>query len=416
MNAIELEMRLMPRIGEMERRGVRLDMDRLSTDTDQYWMKLDELDQRISAMLGRNVDPDSNADLADAIEASGKSKGFRSTATGKRSVAKDSLIEAIDDPELLGTLLVRGALATSLRTFMQPWLVQGLENNGRMYLKWNQFRNYSDTGARTGRLSSSPNLQNIPVEWEALLLSLGRIGYTLDLQMPSIRSYLIPDEGMVFVGSDYKAQEMRLLAHFAGGTLLEAVRARPDDDIHQVAATVAGVSRRVAKTLGFAVLYGAGVGRIAESLGISVQEATSIKARYLAALPDIKKFQTMVTNIGKEGGSIATLAGRRYRKDPAVKMIMGRRVDFSYKLVNYYIQGSAADQTKLAMVRFHEDRPTTDFQLVLSVHDQCVAQVPAHMAQEGGQFLEDTMCGSFAEKLRYKITVDSSIGTNFAEV
>jgi len=402
-------MRLMPVINRMERRGINLDGPRLQRDTDMYWGILEEIDDRIQAKLGK-VDIDSNADLVLALQKIGYTE-FLTTPKGRLSVSKESLNFALrrGDNELLGLLLVRGALATSLRTFLQPWCVQ-YQRNGRLFLRWNQFRNYTDTGARTGRLSSSPNLQNIPVEWEELRETLKRIGFELWFELPSIRSYIIPDTGMVFVGGDYKAQEMRLLAHFSQGILLDAVRAKPDDDIHAVAAQIAGVPRRVAKTLGFAVLYGAGVGRIAESLNIGVAEAARIKEQYLRALPDIKRFQKAQTDIGKQGGYVETLNGRKYYTDPTIKVINGRVIDYSYKLVNYKIQGSAADQTKKAMINYDDE---DEGELVLSVHDQLVAQVPIGT---GTDRIALAMSESFQDVLRYQVTVDPSTGFNFAEL
>jgi DNA polymerase I len=409
------EMRLMPIILEMEQRGIALDGTRLKDDTDHYWGVLDELDDKICAKLGRQVDVDSGTSLADAIEAAGLSKGFATTPTGLRSTAKESLIGAIADPELLGHLLLRGSIATCLRTFMQPWLVQ-YEAHGRLYMKWNQIRNYTDTGARTGRISSSPNLQNIPVEWEELRAQLTTIDYEVNPDtLPQVRKYIVPDAGCIFIGRDYAAQEMKLLAHFTNGALLKALQEDPTKDVHQIAAGIAGISRKVAKTLGFAVLYGAGVGRVAETLGISVSEAKVIKDRYLQALPEIKAFQQELNGIGRSHNYTETLGGRRYySQKPAV--VKGIWKSFEYKLPNYKIQGSAADQTKEAMIRYAE---TTKFgEIVLSVHDQLVIQCPDDTAARNQEqmLLEDAVNGSFQDVLLYKVTSDESIGYNFAEL
>lgn len=415
--AYRRELRLMPHILKMEQRGIRLDGGALQADTDYYWRILDEIDEKISAKLGGNVDVDSNASLADAIERAGLSKGFATTPTGKRSTSKESLIGAIADPDLLGLLLVRGSIATCLRTFFQPWLVQ-FQHHGRLFMKWNQIRNYTDTGARTGRISSSPNLQNIPVEWEELRTQLAVIGFDLNsieegFDLPSMRKYIIPDPGMVFIGRDYSAQEMKLLAHFTNGALLKALQNDPGKDIHQIAAGIAGITRKVAKTLGFAVLYGAGVGRISEALSISVSEATSIKQRYLAALPEIKTFQQELTNNAKMKMYTETLGGRRYySQKPAV--VAGVMRSFEYKLTNYKIQGSAADQTKQAMIDYCEVPGSGE--LILTVHDQLVAQAfEAHLEYERER-LAAAVNGSFQEVLRYEVRSDESIGYNFAEL
>lgn len=412
LTAYQNEMKLMPYILAMEQRGVCLDAVKLAVDTDYYFDKLDELDTQICDAVGKQVDVDSNAALADAIEAAGLSKGFAQTPTGKRSTAKDSLIGAIGDPMLLGRLLVRGSIATCLRTFMQPWLIQA-NDHGKLFIRWNQIRNYTDTGARTGRLSSSPNLQNIPVTWEALRGQLEAIGYELEFELPNVRQYIVPRDGYVFVGRDYSAQEMKLLAHFTDGALLEALRADPTKDVHMIAADIAGITRKVAKTLGFAVLYGAGVGRIAETLGITVTEATIIKRKYLAALPEIKVFQDKLSKAGRTSNFVTTLGGRQYYvQAPAV--VNGVMRSFEYKLTNYMIQGSAADQSKEAMYRFASNAKDGG-EIVLTVHDQLVIQCPKNTLEANKQLLAHAMNGSYQDTLKYQVTSDEATGANFAE-
>lgn len=411
--AYQRELTLMPHILKMEQRGINLDGPKLKEDTDFYWGKLDELDAAICSIVGRTVDVDSGAKLADAIEHAGLSKGFATTPTGLRSTAKESLVNAIDNPVLLGHLLVRGSIATCLRTFLQPWLVQ-YEKHGRLYMKWNQIRNYSDTGARTGRISSSPNLQNVPVEWEGLKKQLEDIEYPFDAStFPQVRKYIIPDPGKIFVGRDYSGQELRLLAHFTSGKLLEALKQDPFADLHQIAAQLAGISRREAKTLAFAILYGAGVGRISESLKMTVTEATRVKNGYLAALPEIKEFTRSIQSGGRIGVAVKTLGGRDYFPQKP-SLIKGVFRSFEYKLVNYLIQGSAADQTKQAMINYAQS--TSSGELVLSVHDQLVIQCPTDDVDAEAKNLENAMNGSFQERLKYQVISEEDRGFNFAEL
>ena len=408
------EMQLMPYIQNMDAKGVNLDMAILGDDLSDAFIELDTLDDEIGRILGRQVDVDSNADLANAIEAAGLSNGFASTAKGSRSVAKDSLINAVSDPTLLGHILVRNSLATCIRTFMDPWYKQGKKTGGILYIKWNQVRNYSDTGARTGRLSSSPNLQNVPDEWEGLHAQLQKLGYQLNRPMPRIRKYLIAAPGHILIGRDYSAQEMRLLAHFVGGALLGSLQIDPTRDIHLIAADIANITRKVAKTLGFAILYGAGIGRIAETLGCDTTTASRLKQQYLTALPEIKELQDDLYNRGRTGKSIKTLGGRLYYCEPA-KEVAGRYKTFEYKLTNYLIQGSAADQTKQAMLDFSR-HCSPHSRLILSVHDELVAQVHEDNYEREAELLEEAMNNSFADILDYKVISEGSIGHSYADL
>jgi len=410
-----LEIRLMPHIFAMEERGINLDGPSLKRDIDKYFMMLDGLEERIYDKLRCRVDLDSNEDLADALERAGKATKFKETPKGRRSVAKDSLMGAIDDKEILGHLLVRGAITTCLRTFLQPWYKQ-YNDYGRLYMQWNQIRNYTDTGARTGRLSSSPNLQNIPVTWEGLKQQLDSKEYKLedyDLDLPTVRQYIIPDPGKILIGRDYSGQELRLLAHFVKGKLLQALKDEPETDLHASAAKLAGISRREAKTLAFAVIYGAGVQRICESLHTSFGEAQSIKSRYLEALPEIKAFTKLVQAEAAAKIPTKTLNGRWYFPQPAV-LVGGRMKSFEYRMVNYKIQGSAAEQTKQAMINYCET--TTNGELLLSVHDQLVAQVDYVHAASEWDVLENAMNSSFQEQLDYKVVSDGSAGWNFSRM
>lgn len=410
--AYRRELALMPHIHAMEKRGVRIDTDKLHADIDYYRAVLDQLDANIQNIVGP-VDIDSGEELANAIEAKGLAgNGFSLTEKGNRSVAKESIIEAISDPVLLGHILCRRAIATTLRTFMEPWY-ELAKDTGRLYVKWNQVRNYSDAGARTGRLSSSPNFQAIPVEWEGLRAALAKLDYKPFFEWPLVRSYVIPDTGNILISRDYSAQELRLLAHFAGGNLLAMLQKEPEADVHMLAANIANITRKVAKTLGFAVLYGAGVAKIAEQLGISEAAAKEIKAAYLSALPEIKDLQQELTYRGRNNMFLTTLGGRRYYAEPA-KMVNGQMRSFEYKLTNYLIQGSAADQAKQAILDFVTN--TTAGVPLLLVHDEVVIECPIEKADEAAKALEVAMNGSFAEVLDYKIISTEARGFNFAEI
>lgn len=409
-SAYRREIALMPHILKMEQKGVNLDGEQLKKDTDFYFAALDDLDQEICSILGKQVDVDSNAQLADAIEEAGMSKGFASTPTGQRSTAKESLINAVNHSTLLGHLLIRGSVATCLRTFMTPWLEQ-YNKHKRLYVRFNQVRNYSETGARTGRISSSPNLQNLPSIFEGLLAQLKKIEYTPRFELPNPRKYIVPDVGKVFISSDYSAQELRLLAHFTDGKLLAALREDPTADIHMIASKIASISRKESKTLAFAVLYGAGQARIAESLHITVAEAAKVKDQYLQALPEIKEFTKLVQDAGKNRSFTATIGGRQYfSQKPAV--VKGVWREFHYKMVNYKIQGSAADQIKQAMIDYCSS--TVHGELVLTVHDQLVVQADlAHLETEQ-QVLHTAMTNSFQDILKYKVIADISHGDSYA--
>ena len=160
------------------------------------------------------------------------------------------------------------------------------------------------------------------------------------------------------------------------------------------------------------MLYGAGVGKIAESLHMTVAEATRVKEQYLKALPEIKALTKRVQDAGKNRSFITTLGGRQYyAQKPAV--VKGKWKSFEYKLTNYLIQGSAADATKQAMLDYCSK--TERGELMLTVHDELVIQVDVAHLEAEQKLLETCMNSSFQDVLKYKVVSTGSTGHNFAE-
>jgi DNA polymerase I-like protein with 3'-5' exonuclease and polymerase domains len=86
---------------------------------------------------------------------------------------------------------------------------------------------------------------------------------------------------------------------------------------------------------------------------------------------------------------IRTWGGREYYcEEPAI--VNGRLMMFDYKLVNVLIQGSAADCTKEAIIRYHAAKHP-DAKLLLNVHDQLTASVPKKIMKAEMTVLRDTM-------------------------
>ena len=412
--AYQRELKVTPIVLDMERRGVRLDMVKLERDTNATFMAVEKLDAAIRRKLG-DIDVDNDAQMADALEAKGKlAAPLPLTEKGSRSVNKVALQECVNDNQLLGNILLRNALATCVRTFMHPWLQQGYRNNGRMFFQFNQVKG-EGVGAKTGRMSSSPNMMNVPSKWEALLGIFQRIGYKPKFKLPNVREYLLPDEGDVLVSLDYSQQAMRLFAHFEDGALMQAYRKNPKIDAHAMVAELSGLSRKAAKTLNFAALYGAGLGVVMEWLDCTHEEASAFRRQYRNALPGVKELNDSILAEVAAGKPITTIGGREYYPEPP-KYIKGVLRSFEYKLLNYLMQGSAADQTKQAVVDYYAPGSGRKGRLMFPVHDELVISVPRAHATREAKLLSKLMAQSFQESLDVKFLVDMEIGENYGEV
>ena len=377
--AYDRERRLLPILLGMERQGVRVDLEKLKRDIPKYTDFYERCSEWLRSEIGE-INLDSDAELTAALVAKGLAdeEKLGKTATGKLKADKVALAAAIRDPTLTAMLRYRTALGICLSTFMRPWLATAERSGGFIYTQWQQTKG-EKTGARTGRLSSSPNLQNIPRQHPPIFDSEPPIPLPL---LPLVRSYVIPyAEGDVLVGRDYHGQEIRVLAHFEEDRLLELFKEDPWTDVHQFAADLIkemlgmDLDRSKVKILGFSIIYGAGIRTIADRLGVTTDEARRFKDAYMQVFPAIRDMYSDMKLRATTEQPIRTQGGREYYCEPPVNW-EDKILQFDYKMLNTLVQGSAADCTKQAIINFDAaKRP--GWRLILNVHDELVVSVPA---------------------------------------
>ena len=420
-DAYDRERRLMPVLLRNERQGVRADLALLRAEAKRYggakdaekygdlgnlsggaWDIADAWLRK--ALRSRYLNVDSDTDLAEALIRSGKADEalFLRTPTGQMSTAKDSLIGAVTDERVLRVLQYRSKLGTAKGTFLLPWLREAEHTGGVVHPSWNQVRQHGaggEAGAKTGRLSAS-RFMNVPKPY---LEKAGKYEHPKFVpglpELPRVRSYLLPDKGTVWLKRDYMQQELRVLAHFEDGVLLQNYLNDPKLDVHQLAADMVcemlGLAqtpdmRDKMKTIGFGLLYGMGLGSLADRMGVDVAAAARLKKAYLAIFPGLKDLQEDLTRRGKTGLPLRTWGGRLYYAEEA-KYIekRGRVCSFEYRLLNYLIQGSSADCTKEALIRYDAEKKHGRF--LVTVHDEINICAPPKAARSEMRLLFDVM-------------------------
>ena len=85
---------------------------------------------------------------------------------------------------------------------------------------------------------------------------------------------------------------------------------------------------------------------------------------------------------------------------------------FEYKMLNYLIQGSAADQTKEALIAWREGSPKEHLFLA-ALHDEINLSVPKDMWQNGMRLLRETMD---ADRFDVPFKSEGFVGLNFGEL
>jgi DNA polymerase-1 len=271
---------------------------------------------------------------------------------------------------------------------------------GRIHPSWNQVRmagNFGDAGARTGRMSAS-RFMNVPkpFEEEEGKFEMPRFKGLALPELPLVRLYCLPDKGEMWGKRDYSQQELRVLAHFEDGMLMSEYLENPTMDVHQFAADMIvrqynlPVKRKHTKTIGFGLLYGMGLGALAERMGVDMETARKIKTAYMNIFPGLKDIQDELKARAQAGLPLRTWGGREYYvEEPRFMKERNRVVTFEYKLLNYLIQGSSADCTKEAIIRYDSVRKDGKFRV--TVHDEVNISAPMKAMKSEMKLLREAM-------------------------
>ena len=360
MTANKIEMKLIPIILGMEQTGIRMHPD-INQILAKWQAKLDAGDKKIVKVIGPDCSIGGKLMFNKLMELKliDETK-IQYTPKGNARYGREFLDDLVLDSQLAEVLKIRSKLTKLIGTYLRPWS-EAVDNYGRFHPYFNSVRNLDDRGTRTGRFSS--NMQQVPKE--------------ADPDLVNLRTLIYPDaDDHVILVRDFSAQEIRVAAHYAEGSILKAYNDNPGLDIHKFIQdlieenTGVALPRRISKTITFLKMYGGGAKKLAEMLDI---DAYSFYQAYDSALPEFKKLGKDVEAMVRKGTKLRTWGGRLYDVEPP-EYVNGDRWEKYYKLANTLIQGSSADMTKHAMVRYcsHTDRKG---RLILQVHDELVVSV-----------------------------------------
>ena len=422
------ERQLLPILMENEVGGMRVDLNGLRRDVSTYSASLELSDNWLRKRLNApslNLDADREVAAAFAREQIVLDEDWTLTPSGEYSVSKKVLKPSMfQDPMVASVYGYRNRLVTCLKMFMRPWLEQAEINGGFISTNWNQTRG-GDGGTRTGRPSTSrPNFLNISKTWE------GRgDGYIhpegLGLpNLPLVRKYVLADNDFsLFLHRDFDGQELRVFAHFEDGDLAAKYLADATLDPHKyiqaILLSMAGTpalkemfeNRTYVKNMNFQSLYGGGVPALMDAIECSMAEAKTFKKMHDQALPGRVALVEAIRKVVRTGEPIVTWGGRLYFPEPP-RMIKGRMRDFEYKLINYLIQGSAADITKQTIIDWHT-HPKRDSRFLVTVYDEINISARKDVATEQMALLKEVM---EANRIDVPMTSSGKIGPSWGQM
>ncbi|SDZ87164.1 DNA polymerase I [Flavobacterium gillisiae] len=402
----EIEIPLVKVLADMEKEGIRVDVDFLKSLSKELDNDIKSLEKNIYETAGHSFNLASPKQLGEVLFDKLKIGGAKQkkTKTGQYATGEEVLSYLANDNPIVKDILNWRQLIKLQNTYVDALPNQVDQITGRIHT------DYMQTVAATGRLSSNnPNLQNIPIRTER-----GR----------QIRkAFVARDENYTLISADYSQIELRIIAALSGEeNMIKAFL--NNEDIHKSTASkvfdvpleeVTREQRSHAKTVNFGIIYGVSAFGLSNQTSLSRSESAALIEAYYKTYPRLKSYIQEQIEFARENGYVQTILGRRrYLKDINSQNAMVRG-GAERNAVNAPIQGSAADIIKIAMINIHKKLTSENWKskMLLQVHDELVFDVHNSELEKIQPMIKHEMENAF--KLDVPLTVELGMGKDWLE-
>lgn len=382
---LTVEMPLLDVVVDMEQTGFTLDMERVEQLREEYQSEVDLLKEELRFYFG-DINVNSNTQLIEKIykewgllkHVKHMLKYDRKAADYKYSVDAKILKVLSRHNQGIQVLLDYREKNKLLTTYIEA-MPQRLSPDGKIHATFNQ------AGTVTGRFSSqNPNLQNIT---------------------GSMRKMFVAPEGKVILAGDFSQQEVRFLAHFTKEpALVEAYNTGQDLYAKSASETFGkpieecGDGSKYRKMMKFGVLsvmYGTGEATLADQLGITEAEAGAFIKRFYDKNPMVAAWIEENVKYLHKHKYVEIMGGRKRRLPDVLSPERWIRAKAERQATNARIQGSAAVQTKITMLRLAEWCKRKGWQMLFTIHDEIAVLADENLTREDVKEFEDIMINSF---------------------
>ncbi|MES2805294.1 MAG: DNA polymerase I [Bacteroidota bacterium] len=402
----EIEIPLVKVLADMEKEGIRVDVDFLKSLSKTLDDDIKILEANIFETAGEKFNLASPKQLGDILFDKLKIGGVKQkkTKTGQYATGEEILSYLAAENPIVKDILDWRQLVKLQNTYVEALPNQVDKITQRIHT------DYMQTVAATGRLSSNnPNLQNIPIRTER-----GR----------QIRkAFVARDENYTLVSADYSQIELRVIAALSGEeNMIKAFQNH--EDIHKSTASkvfnvpleeVTREQRSHAKTVNFGIIYGVSAFGLSNQTSLSRSESAALIEAYYKTYPRLKSYIQEQIDFARDNGYVQTILGRRrYLKDINSQNAIVRG-GAERNAVNAPIQGSAADIIKIAMINIHEKLTSENWKskMLLQVHDELVFDVHNSELEKIQPMIKHEMEHAF--KLDVPLDVDLGAGKDWLE-
>ena len=209
-------------------------------------------------------------------------------------------------------------------------------------------------------------------------------------------------KGYKLVGIDASGLELRMLAHYMDDE--EYTNEILNGDIHTTNQQLAGLeSRNQAKTFIYALLYGAGDGKLGAVAGGSRRVGKDLRKSFIDNLPSFKHLKDRVAGASAKG-YLKALDGRKLY------------IRSEHAALNTLLQGAGAIVMKQALVILNDKIKDLDAHFVANVHDEWQIEVREDQADEVGRLgVEAIIEAGKVLELKCPLDGEYKTGDNWSE-
>lgn len=383
--AYEMEMATQWCLLDMEMRGVAVDLEMTSAKQRVFREYVDRMEAWCVAEFG--VKPGQDIEVIKRLQRDGIE--FTKLTPKKTRYALDKeVLEAVVETghPLAKAVFDRRRIQRLCSAYLDNFV--DLEYNGRVHPNYNPAKKKGGEdagegyGARTGRMSvADPSLQNLPRKNNSYPAA------------DAIRNCITATPGGQLLMCDFDQVEFRIMAHLSQDPGLMRAFGEGDFFVNLAREIWSDPTiekkdprRQPTKNAGYAKIYGAGIPKFAKTAGITVEVADTIMHRLDTLYPGIEKW-----TYGLEATAriVEQDEGVAYARSPLTNRRHICEVDKYYRLVNYVIQGTAAEVLKMKDLELQ--RAGVGELLVLNVHDEVILDVPTEDLEEVSRTVMDVM-------------------------
>ena len=367
-----IETELTRTLFNIERRGLRVDQDRLRQDKIDVETEIARIEFEVER-LGHKVDLNSPEQVIRFITKTLGLPVVAETDRGRPSINSEALTvytELVEEQpnevrQFFSLLEKHRDRSQYLALYLRGWS-EWIDHRGIIRPMYQQT-------VRSGRMScNQPNVQQLSSE---------------------AKSLISPAPGNSFLRRDYSQIEYRVIASICRDQkAIAAYKEDPTTDFHTFVAHMCGIQRKPAKSVNFGIAFGMGESKLVRQLSSNMassqaeSQAKQILRTYHATFPTIKATASLAERRAKTRGWIRTLYGRRRALDDG----------FTHKAFNSAVQGTAADIMKEQVIALETDQKlrSEGISIRAVVHDEVLFEGPTEAIEcsEIQQHIEAIMC------------------------